>query len=282
MTVTRSTCVKGIAKSRRGSPAIGLQTLIDKAIGKDRPGSIVKKAEVTRAEAREAKKQITKKQSPLRYLDAGAISGVASPLLIQPVGRATQALFNAKKGRWGAARRALTDTTKGEVAKNVVQGTLLGAGISAAREGAATARAKDTYDEFLRQTSGKDKKAGAVRLISRLHAQGLMPRELKPYEDEIEREAMGYVNEAGEVVGIAPRKDGKSKTAVAAPAGPSIPKPPTPKSSLSDKAADSAARTGRFKGVATQNSLKPPGPSVSQIAVNPRRNVTQAINAFRS
>lgn len=274
MTTTRSTCIKGIAKSRRGSPAIGLQTLIDRAVGKKRPG-IVKESEVSDEEALEAAELLSKKRSPFRYLDAGAVSGALSPA-IQAAGRGTQALVDAKKGRWGAARRALTDTSKGELAKNVLQGTLFGSGIAAAREGVQLSRAKNTYENFLKQHGTKT--SGAARIASRLRAQGFMADRLRP----IEREALGYVDEA--TLGLARRrekKDGKAKTAVAA-SGPSIPNPPKPKSSLSDKAADSAAKAGRFKGVATQNSLKPPGPAVSKQAINPRRNITQAINAFRS
>ncbi len=296
MATERSTVMKGIAKSRRGSPAIGLQTLIDKAVGKDRPG-IKTGGEVSRAEAQEAKKTLKKKKHPLRHLDAGAVSGVLSPA-IQAAGRGTQALIDAKHGRMAAARRALKDTTKGEVAKNVVQGTLFGTGLSMAREGVATARAKSTLDEFTKQRG----KSASLRLFMRLRDQGFGKRELDPvekqihkYTDEFAEPVLKPVNAVREAIDKSEdRKEQKTKAAAealvelcknafAAPRSqaPAVPAPPTPKASLSERAGNTAQKAGRFKGMASASSLKPPGPAVSKVTINPRRNITQAINAFR-
>lgn len=268
MATVRSTAFKGIAKSRKGSPAISLQTIIDR--------SMRKKAEVSREEAREAKKVLKQPKSALRYLDAGLVSGAASPL-INAAGRATEAAIDAKKGRWGAARRALTDTTRGGVAKNVVHGTLLGTGISAAREGVATARAKNTYNDFLKQTGHKS--AGLLLLANRLRGQGFNP--VQAQEDE----ARQYIEQLAEdAVKPIQRKEKVATEAFIEMAKTAfgIPNPPKPKPSVSAAAGAKAETVGRFKGTATENSLKPPGPAVSKLAINPRRSIPQAINAFRS
>ena len=41
-------------------------------------------------------------------------------------------------------------------------------------------------------------------------------------------------------------------------------------------------QNGLFKGMASEYSLKAPGRAASQVAVNPRRNVSQAMNAYRA
>jgi hypothetical protein len=59
---------------------------------------------------------------------------------------------------------------------------------------------------------------------------------------------------------------------------PKIPKPGAPRINAPSKP---SIGVGRFDGVATNHSLKPPGPAASTQAVNPRKSVTNAMNAFR-
>lgn len=59
---------------------------------------------------------------------------------------------------------------------------------------------------------------------------------------------------------------------------PKVPKPGAPRINAPSKP---SIGVGRFDGVATNNSLKPPGPAASAQAVNPRKSVTNAMNAFR-
>ncbi len=54
----------------------------------------------------------------------------------------------------------------------------------------------------------------------------------------------------------------------------------SPGSSVSKTMSNKAQRVGRYKGVSTNNSLKPPGRALSKQIVNPRRNIRDAMTAF--
>lgn len=101
-------------------------------------------------EALEAAKYLSKKRGPREHIESGAVSAAINPV-IQATAKATKAAIDAKKGRWGAAKQSLKGITKGDVASQAVSGGLFGAGISAGREGLRLQKARDTYEDFLKQ-----------------------------------------------------------------------------------------------------------------------------------
>jgi hypothetical protein len=147
------TIFAGIAKARKGSPAISLQTLIDRA----KRASLfetIKVASVSDDEALDAAKRLSKPPSARQHVEAGAVTGALAPA-IQAVGRGAKALVDAKHGRVGEARKAFMDTTKGGLVQAALGGGLTGAGISLSREGLRTQQARKTYQKYLQQ-HGKD------------------------------------------------------------------------------------------------------------------------------
>lgn len=153
---------RGIAKSRKGRPSISLQTIIDRVTKKAMLEELLKWAEeggtVSAEEALEAAKELSKtpRERAQKHLERGIVPAILAPG-IHAAGRATRAAIDAKKGRWGAAAKAMKDTTKGGVAQSALQGGLVGAGLSLSHEGIAVAKAKDTYNDFLKQ-HGRRKK----------------------------------------------------------------------------------------------------------------------------
>jgi hypothetical protein len=158
----KSTAIRGIGKSRKGSPTIGLQTLIDRSQERRKLSAFFdemwKLSDITSEKALEAAKRLSEspKERAIRHTEAGVIPAAMGPAL-SAVARGTKALVNAKKGRWSAARKAIRNTTKGDVAADTIRGGLFGAGLSVSREGLQLARARDTYEDFMKQHKRKPK-----------------------------------------------------------------------------------------------------------------------------
>lgn len=157
------TVLPGVAKSRKGSPSIGLQTLIDRTkraaffdelrfkSAEESPEKMVS-ADAALASAKVLSR--SPRQRVQKHVERGIVPAFLAPG-IQAAGRATEALVDAKHGRWGAAGRALKNTTKGGVAKSMLQGGGVGAGLSLSHDFIQVAKAKDTYEDFLSQYGKK-------------------------------------------------------------------------------------------------------------------------------
>lgn len=154
------TIVKGLSKTRSGSPSISMQSLADRA----RHGGFadrIKKA-VSEDDALHAAKTLTHSKGRVRrYVEGGAIGGLANPAL-RAAGRGIEAAVNAPKGsggwRAGFARAAIKSVNKGEMARHITEGALAGGGVQAIREGVELGRAKKTVKNFLseRRAGKKD------------------------------------------------------------------------------------------------------------------------------
>ena len=162
MARTSKTVLRGIPKSRKGSPPIGLQTLIDRtkraAFFGELHSKLAKSDEphISSDVAKDSIKVLsrTPRQQIQKHLERGIVPAMLSPG-IQAAGRATKALVDAKHGRWGAAGRAIKDTTKGGVVSSMLQGGGVGAGLSVSHDVLAKMRAKDTYETYLDQNKKK-------------------------------------------------------------------------------------------------------------------------------
>lgn len=137
---------RGIGTTRKGSPVLSLQTLIDR-IGKK------KEAEVRMTEALDAAKVLD--QDPrtrmARYRNAAMTGGALKPL-VHGVGRAAEAVATAPRGqRIVAGGRALVRSSRGELAKHVAEGAIGGGGIKAVQEGLEVGQAKKKITRFVNE-----------------------------------------------------------------------------------------------------------------------------------
>lgn len=161
------TLYSGMSKTRKGKPPIGLQTMIDRSMSKRSSsaffGELRKLAAnselVSVDDAVDAAKYLSrsKKDRAIDHVTAGGIPALLGPG-VSAAGRATTALIDAKRGRFGAMRKAIKNTTKGQAASDMIRGGMVGAGISYGREGMQTARARNTYDRFMAQYAPRRKR----------------------------------------------------------------------------------------------------------------------------
>lgn len=132
------TLMPGIAKSRSGSPSIGLQTLIDRTKMSAFSDELTKLSEdpPTRAEVSTATKELKKPVGKrlLNPLEGGVIAGAASPG-VQALGRGLKGAINGAKNEAGeqmtrraAAMQGIRGTTKGDIASSALVSAL---GVSA-------------------------------------------------------------------------------------------------------------------------------------------------------
>lgn len=148
------TLVHGLSKSRKGKPSISFQTLVDRTKMSAFFGTI-KAAAVDDMVALDAAKRLAEspRERTARTLETGALTATAAPAAAA-VARGVKGAIDAKKGRWGAARAALRDTTKGGVASDAIRGGMAGMVIGSGRDTLETARAKRTVRKYLDQHKG--------------------------------------------------------------------------------------------------------------------------------
>ncbi len=150
----KSTVIKGIGKSRKGSPTISLQTLIDRtksAAFLDELLKLSRLDKATKAELEEATKVLTEPKHKVvrKHIERGVVPAAISPG-ISAAARGVRAFVDAKRGRGGsAAMKAIKDTTRGGVVSDVVRGGLVGTGISVGSHGLQKQRAKETIEKFM-------------------------------------------------------------------------------------------------------------------------------------
>lgn len=151
--------MRGLAASRKGRPALGLQTLIDRLQG--RASRAHKTAAVSIDDAQEAARVLESSKGRFRrFRDASIVGGVMSPL-VRGVGRAAESAVMAPKGqRLQAAVRGVKGTSagdirgfmgsnRGEVTKHIFEGGLGGAAVNASREGLELGRARRQAQQFV-------------------------------------------------------------------------------------------------------------------------------------
>lgn len=149
---TSKTLARGLAKTRSGSPSIGIQELIEKT-RQSGFADRIKKA-VSEDEALDAAKRLSegRKSRVRRYAEGGVIGGLVNPAL-RAAGRGVEAVVNAPKGsggwRVGFARAAVKGVSKGELARHLTEGALAGGGVQAIREGVELGKAKKTVKSFV-------------------------------------------------------------------------------------------------------------------------------------
>lgn len=137
--------------SRKGSPPLALQTLVDR-IAKKKTA-----AEVRVNEALDAAR--TLQQDPrtrvARYRNAALTGGTLNPV-VRGIGRAAERMATAPRGqRLAAGAKGFMSTNRGELAKHVVEGAAGGGGIRAVQEGLEVGQAKKKVTKFLNQPEPK-------------------------------------------------------------------------------------------------------------------------------
>ena len=180
---------RGMAWSRKGSPVMGLQTIIDR-LTKKAPKRHRKVAAVGLEEAQQAHDVLQRSRGrAARFRDASLVGGALSPL-VRGIGRAAESAVMAPKGqRLRAAVRGVSHagkdikgfvgTNRGEVAKHVIEGGLGGAVVNQGREGLEVGRAKRKATEFLRGGSSEKLAAGLRKSLPRL-GEKIRPVPLRP------------------------------------------------------------------------------------------------------
>lgn len=167
--------VRGLAVSRRGRPALGLQTLIDR-LQKKKPKR-VKLSAVSLEEAQNAASVLERSRGRAkRFRDASIVGGVLSPVT-QGAGRAIEAGLLAPRGQRAAAAlrgfshptagnvRGLLSTNRGEIAKQVFLGGVGGSVVNASREGLEVGRARRSATNFLKAASLNPLPLGKRRIL---------------------------------------------------------------------------------------------------------------------
>lgn len=153
--------------SRKGSPPLALQTLIERLRKKTA-------AEVRVNEALDAAR--TLQQDPrtrlARYRNAAVTGGALKPV-VHGIGRVAEAVATAPRGgRLAAVGRAAVRTSRGELAKHVAEGAVGGGGIRAVQEGLEVGQAKKKVTKFLNQPEPKiagKSKSGPLSHIVKAH-----------------------------------------------------------------------------------------------------------------
>jgi hypothetical protein len=195
---------RGMAWSRKGSPVMGLQTIIDRLTQK-KPKRHRKVAAVGLEEAQQAHDVLQKsKGRGARFRDATLVGGALSPL-VRGIGRAAESAVMAPKGQrlraavHGISRagkdikdiKGFMGTNRGEVAKHVIEGGLGGAVVNQGREGLEIGRAKRKATEFLRGGPSEKLAAGLRKSVPHL-ADKIRTVPLRPLtpimDDEVEFE----------------------------------------------------------------------------------------------
>jgi hypothetical protein len=149
------TLLHGIGKSRKGRPSISFQTLVDRTKMSAFAG-VVKAAQISDEAALDAAKRL--QEAPgvkfRRQAELGGLTAAAAPA-IGAASRAVKGAIDAKKGRFGAARAAFRDTTRGGVVADAFRGGLTGVAIGTGRESLEDARAKRTVRQYVEQHGGR-------------------------------------------------------------------------------------------------------------------------------
>ncbi len=150
MSMKNKTLAKGLSKTRRLSPSISLQTIIERA--KQSDFAVYKKlAGISDEEAMDAAKVVsTPTAKRLKRYSTGATIGAVTAPVIRMAGDVAEsaAAGGGRRGIVAAAGKALA---RPSLAKEVVRGIGTGAGVQAVREGVETRQAKKTVNTFLRE-----------------------------------------------------------------------------------------------------------------------------------
>jgi len=151
--------------SRKGSPPLALQTLIERLRKKTA-------AEVRVNEALDAAR--TLQQDPrtrvARYRNAALAGGALKPV-VSGIGRAAERMATAPRGqRLAAGVKGLTSINRGDLARHVAEGVAGGGGIRAVQEGLEVGQAKKKVTKFLNQPEPKiAAKGGALSHLVKAH-----------------------------------------------------------------------------------------------------------------
>lgn len=153
--------------SRKGSPPLALQTLIERLRKKTA-------AEVRVNEALDAAR--TLQQDPrtrvARYRNAAVTGGTLNPV-VRGIGRAAERMATAPRGqRLAAGAKGLLATNRGELARHVAEGAVGGGGVRAVQEGLEVGQAKKKVTKFLNQPEPKiaaKAKGGALSHLVKAH-----------------------------------------------------------------------------------------------------------------
>lgn len=146
-----------MAVSRKGRPALGLQTLIDR-LSKRKTAS----APVSYDEAQYARHVLEKNREAGRnFRDATLVGTFGNPAR-RIIGNAVKGAVNGgPQGRWrGAVAAVGKDFTTGQIASDAIQGGVVGAGLKTMQEGLGVGRAKRTANRYLQQNPEAAKMAG--------------------------------------------------------------------------------------------------------------------------
>jgi hypothetical protein len=154
--------------SRKGSPPLALQTLIERLRKKTAA------AEVRVNEALDAAR--TLQQDPrtrvARYRNAAMTGGTLNPV-VRGIGRAAERMATAPRGqRLAAGAKGLLATNRGELARHVAEGVVGGGGVRAVQEGLEVGQAKKKVTKFLNQPEPKiaaKAKGGGLAHIVKAH-----------------------------------------------------------------------------------------------------------------
>lgn len=143
------TLSRGLSKTRKGSPSIGLQRLVEAAKLSGFLDTI--KSAVDEEEALDAAKKLTygRKGRLGRYAATGAIGGALAPAV--SLGGNLAESVAAKGLRRGAAEAVKKTFSKPSLARDVTRGALGGGVLQASREAVDLNRAKKTVDKFVEQ-----------------------------------------------------------------------------------------------------------------------------------
>jgi hypothetical protein len=245
--------------SRTGRPALSLQTIIKRIRDNKKTAAAGLHDALDAAKTLEA----VPKSRSAKYRDAGAVGGAMSPL-VRAVGRATEGAALARPGgRLRGAIEGVRRTNRGELARHVTEGALGAGGVRAVQEGVEVGKAKRTIHSYLRSS---EKTAALYRLkvaVARCKA-------------------------------LEPRRTGKDKKAAIGPAKapPKLrPLPPIASpdfdfevkgAALATSLMSTSKNVGKFKGMATANSLKPPGMPAGRQAINPGLSIPNAMQRFKT
>lgn len=153
--------------SRKGSPPLALQTLIERLRKKTA-------AEVRVNEALDAAR--TLQQDPrtrvARYRNAALAGGALKPV-VSGIGRAAERMATAPRGqRLAAGVKGFTSINRGDLARHVAEGAAGGGGIRAVQEGLEVGQAKKKVTKFLNQPEPKiaaKAKGGALSHLVKAH-----------------------------------------------------------------------------------------------------------------
>lgn len=149
---TAKTLMRGMSKSRRGSPSVSLSALYKQSMYDAFFATLKAAAEVSDVEALDAARLISEpaRRRAQRYATGGVIGAATAPVVTMAGNLAEAA---ARPGQRGAAlaHAARTALARPQIAKDVARGVVTGAGVQAIREGVQRQQAKRVVTDYIGQ-----------------------------------------------------------------------------------------------------------------------------------